>query len=240
LRNFFYFNKQASLWLERQLGFFPPPIDLGEDYKPTGKVADIGGGKKPFFQEKPNGLYYVGMDIDPTELSLAPEGLYDATVVLDITKDNEFRDFDAIICRYTLEHVDNTEAAIRVLLSMLKEGGTCYISAPTRFALFSKVNLILPEAFKRWLLAKLYPAKETDGFRAYYDRCSPTEMTELIKLHGGEVIALNRVYFSGYLTFFLPLHLIWRVTSFVQMALNNDYCERYELILVKTDSTNVP
>jgi len=141
--------------------------------------------------------------------------------------------FDVIICRFILEHVNDTEAALKGLYAMMKQGGVCYISAPSRYAIFGKINEILPEDFKKRLLFKLYPAKQTDGFKAYYDKMSPSEISDIITAHGGIIDQVHYVKFSGYFTFFFPLHLLWRMVSFIQMLFIRDYCERFEIVFRK-------
>jgi len=228
--NFLKFNKRLSLRLERFLGFFPDQSTMLESIKLAGDVADIGGGKKPYLTQRPSGISYTGIDIDPNELALAPAGIYTQTIVADITEPDLDLKFDVIICRFILEHVTDTEAALNGLYAMMKPGGVCYISAPSRYAIFGKVNSVLPEGFKKRLLFKIYPAKQTDGFKAYYDRMSPSEVSELITAQGGVIDQVHYAKFSGYFTFFFPLHVLWRLVSLIQMMLIRDYCERFEIV----------
>ena len=233
---FIKFNKNLSLRFERFLGFFPDESGFLESLHLHGDVADIGGGKQPYLSEKPIGITYTGIDIDAKELALAPAGIYTQTIVADITQPPLSMKFDVIICRFTLEHVDDTQAALEGIYAMMKPGAACYISAPSRYAIFGKINKALPEGFKRWLLFKLYPAKETDGFKAYYDRMSPLEVSSIIEGLGGKIEKIHRTKFSGYFTFFFPLHFLWRLASSIQMAFNKDYCERFEIIIRKTQN----
>lgn len=231
--NFFTLNKRLSLWFERLLGFFPDRSEILQNIQLIGDVADIGGGKKPYLTKRPADITYVGIDIDPDELALAPPGIYTQTVVADITQPPVDMKFDVIICRFILEHVSDTNVALKGLYAMMKPGAVCYISAPSRYAMFGKINRILPENLKKWLLYKLYPAKQTDGFKAYYDKMSPSEVSNLITAHGGAIEQVHYVKFSGYFTFFFPFHLLWRLVSLVQMLIIRDYCERFEIVFRK-------
>ncbi|SLN59097.1 bifunctional 3-demethylubiquinone-9 3-methyltransferase/ 2-octaprenyl-6-hydroxy phenol methylase [Roseovarius albus] len=231
--SFLKFNKKLSLSFERALGYFPDRSKILENIQLKGDVADIGGGKQPYLTQRPPEITYTGIDIDPDELERAPPGIYTQTIVADITQPPLDMKFDVILCRYTLEHVTDTNAALRGLYEMMKPDAVCYISAPSRHAIFSHINKILPERFKKRILVKLYPSKHTDGFKAYYDKMSPSEMAELIKSQGGVVEQIHRVKFSGYFTFFFPLHLLWRMVSFVQMLILRDYCERFEIVFRK-------
>lgn len=223
--SFISLNKQLSLRIEKALGFFPVP-PLIDQLPIVGTVADVGGGKKPYLESYAE--RYIGIDVDEDELA---QGNYSETLVADITKDT-LPEVDTIICRYTLEHVNDAEKAIICLVNTLKSGGYGYISAPSRNAIFSKLNRILPERLKRRVLHWLYPGKSGDGFPAYYDKASPAEFSALIESAGGTVVEVRKIYFSGYFTFFLPLHLLWRLASLIQM-MNENYCERFEIIFKK-------
>lgn len=214
-------NKRLSLRIERALGYFPTP-PLIDELPVKGTVADVGGGKKPYLPDYPDS---IGIDIDAEELA---QGAYTERLVADITKD-DLPEVDTVICRFTLEHVRDAEAAIANLVGMLRPGGHGYISAPCRYALFARLNRVLPEDLKRRVMHALYPGKQGDGFPAYYDKASPAEYSQLIEKHGGTVVEIRRSYFSGYFTFFTPLHLLWRMVSFVQM-IRPGYCERFEVI----------
>lgn len=238
LAKFLNANKRLSLRLEKKLGYFPQQNSVFDDMAimPFAKVADIGGGKKPHFtrdEVEKNKITYVGIDIDPVELALAPPHTYDYTRVVDIESADTSVLFDIIICRFTLEHVKDSERAIAGLLSMLEPGGIAYISLPSRYAIFAKLNRLLPERLKKLFLGKIYPSKVTDGFPAYYNKASPHEFRAIVEANSGDVVRVNKIYFSGYFTFFLPLHIVWRLASLVQMAAYEDYCESFELVITK-------
>ncbi len=222
---FFRLNKRWSLALERRLGFFPI-ASIGGNFPITGDVADVGGGKKPFLAEYDG--TYVGIDIDPDELANAP-AVYTDTIVADITRD-KLPSFDTVICRYTLEHVRDAEAALGTLVNMTRPGGYCYVTAPCRMAWFARLNRLLPEGFKKSVLSWIYPSKVGDGFPAHYDKASPAEYTAILEQAGAQVVALQKVYFSGYFTFLFPLHLLWRGVGLIQKWTNPNYCERFEMI----------
>jgi SAM-dependent methyltransferase len=235
---FFEVNKKWSLAIERKLGYFPYKDNIFSHitYAPLATVADIGGGKKPLLSRAEVNQYqidYIGIDIDPEELQQAPPDTYDDIHVMNIELANGSTQYDIIICRYTLEHVSDAERAIAGLMAMLKVGGTCYIALPSRYALFGKINKVIPERPKKWLLGQIYPSKKADGFPAFYDRASPREYSAIFEKYSGRVIRLNKDMFSGYFTFFLPLHLCWRLATFIQMITCKDYCERFEMAVVK-------
>ena len=235
--DFLNLNKSVSLRFERAIGLFPDRAPLIEKVVLRGAVADPGGGKKPYLADRPNHLTYVGLDIDEEELKAAPPGIYTSTMVVDITKPGIRPEFDVIICRFVLEHVHDTEAALQELSKMMRPGEICYISAPCRHAVFAKLNLIIPQGIKKKYLGKLYPSKESDGFPVRYDRLSPSEISDIVEKIGATVSEVRKVYFSGYFTFFFPLHIAWRLFSVFQYYFIADYCERFEIIFKKDSNT---
>ena len=202
------------------------------------KVADIGGGKKPFLKSEEVqsfGITYVGIDIDPKELQLAPPGVYSRTEVIDLTSlpQNYRPDFDLIICMNTLEHVQDADAAIGALVLMLKPGGTCHLKVPCRKALFARLNRLLGEQLKRRVLHYVFPSKAGDGFPAFYDRATPGEYSAIIRAKGGQVETISVRYWSSYFSGIFPIYLIWRTFSVFQLVFSDDYCETFGVIFRK-------
>jgi SAM-dependent methyltransferase len=183
--------------------------------KPNLLVYDVGGGSRPVVsrevKEKLN-LRLVGVDIDGQELEKAPPGVYDKTIVADITKYRGVGDADLIVCQATMEHVRDTDGAFASLSSMLKPGGRLLIVVPSRNAVFARMNLALPEGLKRRVLFSVFPHKAMghDGFPAFYNRCTPKEFRRMAAKHGLSVEQLVPYYYSSYFSFFVPLFVVWR------------------------------
>jgi SAM-dependent methyltransferase len=178
-------------------------------------VYDVGGGKRPVVPAAIKaqwGLRTVGVDICPHELSLAPAGAYDEVICADVCRYQGRGDADLVICRAMLEHVPNVEAALGAISTMLKPGGIALVFAPSRNAAFARLNLALPESFKRWLLFTIFPDKQgKQGFPAFYDRCTPRQVKRLAQRSGLCVDAERRYYLSSYFSCFLPCHVAWRL-----------------------------
>ncbi|MFW8637589.1 class I SAM-dependent methyltransferase [Cribrihabitans pelagius] len=252
LRSFVSVNIKASRVYDRlfsdrlsaqQSDTFP---DIMPYIRPGMRIADLGGGKQPFLNGsfvRENDITYVGIDIDPEELANAPLGAYSYTRVLDVTSgfppDEE--PFDIIICKSTLEHVRDTRKALENLLSALKPGGHALIRTPCRHAVFAHLNRWLPEGLKRRLLHSIFPHKETDGFPAFYNRCSPPEFKAIISENGGRIFHLERCYWSSYFTAFFPVYAAWRFFSLLQLAFVSGYCENFAIIVGKNaDAGSAP
>jgi SAM-dependent methyltransferase len=206
--------------------------------KPGLTVYDVGGGKQPYINRATKerlGLKVVGLDIDANELARAPQGLYDEVVCADITKFAGPGTADLLVCQALLEHVSDVSAAFTSIASILRPGGRAVIFVPSRNAVFARLNLLLPEKIKRWILFKVFPqAKADGGFRSYYDRCTPLEFRKLINTNGLQEIEFRPYYESAYFSFFLPAHMVWRLWTLLFRVVKGDQAaETFCLAFVK-------
>jgi SAM-dependent methyltransferase len=202
-------------------------------------VYDIGGGKNPLIDTHTKTrlrLRVIGLDIDGTELATSPPGAYDTQICADIAEYQGNGDGDVVICQALLEHVPNTESGLASIASILKPGGRALLFLPSRNACFARLNLLLPEKWKRGILFTVYPETERDqGFPAYYDRCTPREMSDLAARNGLSVECCRAYYRSSYFSFFFPLHLLWRLWLMVFHAFaGTQAAETFSLVLRKT------
>ncbi|HMO18886.1 MAG TPA: methyltransferase domain-containing protein [Oligoflexia bacterium] len=202
-------------------------------------VYDIGGGKRPFLsrsEKEDKNIKLIGFDIDQEELSKAPEGIYDKTICADICNYKGEGDADLVVCQALLEHVKSLEFALSGIKSILKPGGRAVIFVPSRNAVFARLNLLLPESFKKKILVSIYPqAKDIQGFPAYYDHCTPNGFQKIaIEKLGFEIEKASYHYMSAYFTFFFPLHLLWRVWILLfYMIAKEEAAETFSLTLRK-------
>ncbi len=179
------------------------------------RVYDVGGGKNPVIDRATKerlGLTIVGLDIDADELAAAPAGIYDEVICADIGGYRGSADADLVICQALLEHTRDNCAALRAIAGILKPGGKALVFAPSRNAAYARLNLVLPERLKCWVISKVYPEMSRDhGFPAHYDRSTPAHFTRLaseLRL----AVEDRRLYFhSVYFQFFLPLYVLWRL-----------------------------
>jgi 2-polyprenyl-6-hydroxyphenyl methylase/3-demethylubiquinone-9 3-methyltransferase len=178
------------------------------------RVYDVGGGKQPFINlpmKKKLKLFVTGLDISQHELESAPTGTYDEIICADISTVSGYEDGDLVICQAVLEHVRDTESAIRSISSLLKPGGIALIFVPSRNAVFARLNLFLPQKLKEAILYYVYPStRHAQGFPSYYWKCTPKDILELAKENGLTETEARYYYTSSYFNFLLPLHVIWR------------------------------
>ena len=199
-------------------------VDGSKDFKrrivpnhlrPNLTIYDVGGGARPCVDLETKhrlGLTVVGIDIDDEEFRKAPTGLYDRTIVADITTCRLESVADLVVCKSTLEHVANTEAAIEAMGRLLKPGGILLLFAPSRNALYARLNLVLPEKAKMTLLS-IFLGEKADhlGFPARYDRCTPRDFRRFISTQNLEINELNTYYISSYFSVLFPVYIVWRL-----------------------------
>jgi 2-polyprenyl-3-methyl-5-hydroxy-6-metoxy-1,4-benzoquinol methylase len=244
LRKFINFNVRVSNYIE---SFFTPHdkdcsnilLEFFDMFNKGSKIADVGGGKKPakatLKRERMQVKCYDGFDIDLNELDLAKR-YYTNISKVDLTESlpsNIAAKYDFIVCRNTLEHVDDVRASVENLAGMLVKGGKLYLKLPCRHALFAKLNLALPQGFKKKVLHFIYPHKAGDGFRVYYDKSTPAELSKILGENGLDIEKLRLNKYSSYFAFFFPFYFIWRIVSCVQNRLVDDYCESFEVVAKK-------
>ncbi len=241
----------SQIWLSRKFDtLFPAALrvdgyeDFEDDLCPRqlGRnqlVYDVGGGKNPFFDVARKAQLHasvVGVDIDASELARAPEGAYDRIVVTDICTYHGVHDADVVICQTLLEHVPNVSEAVRAMASMLKPGGRAVVFVPCRNAAFARLNLILPEKLKRALLFAIFPSMRTfQGFRSYYDHCTPANFIAFAAKNGLRVEEQRMYYKSDYFSFFFPLYALWRIWTLVASWTSRELVETFAMVLLKVE-----
>lgn len=201
-------------------------------------IYDVGGGKQPHvgnILKKKLSLSVIGLDINENELRQAPKDSYNHAIAADITEYKGQGDADLVICKALLEHVHNTRKAIISLASIINKEGKILIFVPSRNAIFARLNLIIPESLKKKILFTLFPQTiYAQGFKAYYDRCTPKTMTKIVKECGLEVLEFKPYFKSGYFSFFFPFHLLWRTYLFCFRLLAGDNAaETFTMVIGK-------
>lgn len=201
-------------------------------------IYDIGGGARPCVDtdtKRRLGLTLVGLDIDKEEFAKAPPGLYDRAIVSDIAACQEEHAADLVVCKSTLEHVHDTEAALAAMARLLKPGGILLVFAPSRNALYARLNLLLPERLKRRLLSVFMPHQADHlGFPARYDHCTPRDFRRFASRQGLEIVELRPYYISSYFSVAFPIYVLWRAWTLAFWAVAREHAaETFVLIARK-------
>jgi 2-polyprenyl-3-methyl-5-hydroxy-6-metoxy-1,4-benzoquinol methylase len=180
--------------------------------KPGLRVLDVGGGRAPCLSAETVsrfGLHVTGLDIADDELRRAPPGSYHDFIVGDVASVTIPGSFDLIFSRAVLEHVQDNRAAMKNLAGALAEGGIMAHFVPCRYAPFAVLNRLLGNRLAKRLLLSVYPKRiGVSGFKAYYDRCLPTQMAAFCRDGGMEIVELKPCFVSDYWKFFAPAHIL--------------------------------
>jgi ubiquinone/menaquinone biosynthesis C-methylase UbiE len=203
-------------------------------------VYDIGGGGRPCVDMETKrrlGLKLIGLDIDEEEFAKAPPGLYDHTIVADVTSCQERDVADLVVCKSTLEHVSDTGAALAAMARLLRPGGTLLVFAPSRNALYARLNVLLPERLKQRLLSTFMPGQADHlGFPAKYHHCTPHHFCRSIAGQGLEIKELRPYYISSYFFNFFPVYVLWRAWIVAYRAVAREQAaETFALIARKPE-----
>jgi len=209
--------------------------------KPDITIYDIGGGKNPYLspdKKKALNAKVVGVDIDKEELGRAPEGAYDQIICTDISKFRGNHEADVVICQALLEHVKDVEEAFKAISSILKPGGLALLFVPSRNAVFARLNIILPQNLKRTILHTIYPeSKRNQGFRSYYDKCTPSDFLKLAKNNNFMLMEARYFFVSSYFSFFFPAYLVWRLWILLfHLLFKNQAAETFSMVFMKGEN----
>jgi SAM-dependent methyltransferase len=232
LRTLFNANRRMSRWLEARLpqakadpyGDYARLVADRMNARPQQLLADIGGGRScPFAEYRRPELEtrIVAVDVSEDEIRLNSD--VDETRVADIMQDLPFEtsEVDMIVSRSVLEHLDDLEAFVIASKRVLKPGGSFIHVFPNRYALFAVLNRALPHRISQRLLYFFQPQMAgICGFPAFYDRCSYTEIKDLLIAHGFEVERVDVSYYqSRYFDFFFPAFVVSAVYEMIVRAL---------------------
>lgn len=203
-------------------------------------VYDIGGGARPCVDletKRRLGLKVTGVDIDEEQLAKAPRGVYDRAIVADITTYQEQNAADIVVCKSTLEHIRNTEAALAGMARLLNPGGTLLVFVPSRNALFARLNVLLPQRLKLRLLSAFMPDQADHlGFPAIYVHCTPRDFRRFAASCGLQIKELRPYYFTPYFSFVFPVYVLWRIWILAYRAMAREHAaETFALIARKPE-----
>lgn len=178
---------------------------------PGARILDVGSGATPTIppERRPEGCYYVGLDIDPGELQKAARDSYSTTLVTDLTKrlPELSESFDAIVSQFVFEHVRPLEMVIENLHSYLRPGGKLVSHLSGAWSVFAIVNRVIP---KRLALAFLKLIGRDPGtvFKAYYHRCWYTGLDRILSTWSEHQV-IPRFLGAGYFRFARPLQSLY-------------------------------
>lgn len=202
-------------------------------------IIDIGGGKIPFVDyetKKQKKLKIIGLDISKEELDLAPEGIYDEKIINSIENFLPKDPFaDLAICEAVLEHVIDNKKSIVSISKSINKNGRVLLFVPCRNAIFAKLNILIPEKLKKKVLYFIFPeSKHGQGFPAFYNMCTPKDIKKICDENNLVIEKIKTYYFVSYFSFFLPIHMTWRIVQAVLILFfGKNACEAFTVVARK-------
>ena len=141
-------------------------------------ICDVGGGAKPILPLRrisASGLDYVVLDESLEQLERAPEGYerYEASILDEVAVSKLITDrgpFDAVISRWTAEHIPDGRGFHERIFEMLRPGGTAVHLFPTLYSVPFVINRVLSPKPSAAVLFRTSPARKAK-FRPYYSWC---------------------------------------------------------------------
>jgi SAM-dependent methyltransferase len=180
------------------------------------RFCDVGGGAHPIVglkQIHERELDYVVLDASQHELARA-EGDYQrfqADILAPETVPELARrwgEFDAVISRWTAEHIRDGRRFHEQVFRMLRPGGTAVHFFPTLYALPFLVNRLLAPGLSSALLYRVFPGRSVK-FPAYYSWCRGPSERQISRLRS---VGFSVDRYAGYFGHSLysrakPVHL---------------------------------
>ncbi|HMD52460.1 MAG TPA: methyltransferase domain-containing protein [Solirubrobacteraceae bacterium] len=165
------------------------------------RICDVGGGAKPILsldRIEELGLDYVVLDESEEELDRTPDGyqrfhasILDRAAVARLVEQGPF---DAVLTRWTAEHVPDGKLFHEEVFTMLRPGGVALHYFPTLYSLPFLVNRLLTPAASESVLYRLFPSRKVK-FRPYYSWCRGPTRGQLRRL---EALGYSVERYTGY------------------------------------------
>ena len=205
----------------------------------AGAVLDVGGGARPTVApaERAVGSTYCGLDVTGHELSRAPEGSYDQTVVADITRREPALEgrFDLAVSWLVLEHVSSLEAAMRNVRAYLQPGGHLVAQLPGAFSVFALLNRAVPHTWAVRIMGWVQGRPAESVFPAHYDRCWHSALEQLMR-HGWSSAEVQPLFTGApYFRFSKAARAVYLFYEEIIYALDARNLAPYYLVVARAD-----
>jgi hypothetical protein len=175
------------------------------------RILDVGAGRSPTIApaDRPAGTRYVALDVSAEELSAAPPGAFDRTVVADVTRPPDLGEtFDLVLSWQVLEHVASVGGALRCMHALTSPGGTLLAQLSGSRAVFAIVSRALPHRMRVRAMRRLLGSPAEEKFPTHYDGCHVAALERhLRRWESFEIVPFYRG--AGYFAFSRPLQRLY-------------------------------
>lgn len=152
------------------------------------RICDVGGGAKPIVslaRIERDGLDYVVLDASREELEKMPAGyrtfqadILDSPAIAELMR--EHGPFDAVISRWTAEHIVDGRRFHEQVFGMLRPGGSALHMFPTLYTPPFVLNRLLSDNLARAVLFRVFPRRQ-GKFPAHYSWCRGPSARQIIR-----------------------------------------------------------
>jgi SAM-dependent methyltransferase len=185
---------------------------VAETLTPEVRILDVGAGRQPILtkDQRPEGSYYVGLDLSRRELETAPPGSYDEMIIGDVRRHSPELDrrFDLVVSFQVLEHVKPLEAAIRNVGAYLRPGGRLVAQFSGTFSAFGLINQVVPHKLARPVMSRLLRREPETVFPAHYHHCWYTAIVPMFSTWKAANV-IPRFLAAPYFSFAPPLMALY-------------------------------
>ncbi|MBX7257525.1 MAG: methyltransferase domain-containing protein [Candidatus Hydrogenedentes bacterium] len=122
--------------------------------------------------------------------------------------------FDAILCKFVIEHLANPLAVFREFMRVLRPGGIVAVLTPNRYSPFAVMSGLIPHPVKAAFKGFLFGGHDEDTFPTYYRANTPGRLDALMQEAGFRSLRLEML--AGMWAFFIfirPLALAVRAVE---------------------------
>jgi len=171
----------------------------------SGKVLDVGCGKKPYrvFLSGSKVQKWIGLDLPTSESGKTEADVYGSA--LDIPFRTEI--FETVFCSQVLEHVTDPARIMKEIARVLKVGGHLVLTAPQTWCLHEE-----PNDFFRFTKYGLSFLAENNGLVVEYVKPyggTIALLGQLIALHGHSIFPIFRILYAIFSYFILRFDRVW-------------------------------
>jgi SAM-dependent methyltransferase len=165
------------------------------------RICDVGGGARPILKLgriRKQGLDYIVLDESQGELDRSPGYVRAQGSILDTPRIREIArasgPFDAVITRWTAEHIPDGKGFHESVFELLRPGGRALHLFPTLYSVPFVINGILPTTISAKLLYSLFPRRQ-HKFVPFYSWCRGPSARQLERLRS---VGFEIEFYGGY------------------------------------------
>ena len=182
-------EKLRQLYREEITGYFDAL--LMPHINGTRRVLDAGCGEgDPVLHSLASAHTVIGCDVDAHGLGRNTQA---AGRVLSRLENLPLAaaSFDAIVCKYVVEHLETPARVFSEFHRVLRPGGVAAIMTPNRRSVFGAVTLLLPDHLKLRLKRYLRGREEEEVFPSFYRANTPGRLDAMMRTAGFKCLQLT-------------------------------------------------